>query len=103
MGQHPLDADLDRQAAAELEAARLKSQGEQDAADIRQLMDTPFGQRFVARLLSETAVHRTSFAPSGQVMAMNEGRKMVGYWLVGELTEHAPDDYFNLLRNYARS
>jgi hypothetical protein len=36
------------------------------------------------------------------MMALNEGRKMIGYWLVGELTTHAPDPYFNLLRSYAR-
>ena len=103
MAKHPLDEALDREEAAELQAQRQKLKDAQDAEDVRWLMDKVQGQRFIARLLEETAVHRTSFAPSGQVMAMNEGRKMVGYWLVGELTEHVPEHYFNLLRNYARS
>lgn len=94
------DADSRERQNAKDEARR-RLQQEQDAADIRWLMSHPQGHRFIARLLEETAVHRTAFHTSGQVMAMNEGRKMIGYWLVGELTEHAPDAYFDLLRNYA--
>jgi hypothetical protein len=103
MAFNPVDDadDLEVQAAQANEQKRLKA--EQDAADIRWLMSQPQGLRFITRVLEETAVHRTSFHNSGQVMALNEGRKMVGYWLVGELTEHAPEPYFNLLRSYARS
>lgn len=42
----------------------------------------------------------TSFHNSGSVMALNEGRKQLGYFLTGELLDITPDAYLKLLKEY---
>ena len=59
------------------------------------------GRRFVTRLLTETGLFRTSFNTSGSTMALNEGRKQIGYFLQAELVEIAPDAYLKLLKEFS--
>ena len=49
---------------------------------------------------SITGLRRTSFNTSGSVMALQEGRKQLGYFLEGELLEIAPDGYLKLLQEF---
>lgn len=79
-------------------AAKLKRQTQID--DIKWLMAHPSGRRFVSRLLEEAGTFRTSFHNSGSMMALNEGRKQLGYFLTGELLEIVPDGYLKLLKEY---
>lgn len=103
MSYHPVDEAESREQSEQAQREQAKHQSQQQAEDIKWLMATAQGQRFLTRLLEETAVFRTAFHTSGQVMALNEGRKQIGYWLIGELTAHTPDAFTNLLRSYARS
>lgn len=79
--------------------AKLKRQ--QQVEDIKWLMAHPSGRRLVARLLEQTGLFRTSFHTSGSVMALNEGRKQIGYWAQGELVEIVPDAYLKLLKEFS--
>lgn len=69
--------------------------------DFKWLMAHAQGRRFVARLLEESGVHRTSFNHSGSVMAFNEGKRHVGLFLMAEILEHTPKDYTRLLKEFA--
>lgn len=93
--------DLPGQEADEAKAAELQRfRRQQQIDDIKWLMGHPQGRRFATRLLEETGLRRTSFNTSGSVMAMNEGRKQLGYFLEGELLEIAPEGYLKLLMEY---
>lgn len=93
--------DLEGQAADDASTAEeAKARRLQWVEDIKWLMAHAAGRRIVSRLLDETAVMRTSFHNSGSVMALNEGRKQLGYFLTGELLDIAPDAYLKLLKEY---
>jgi hypothetical protein len=82
------------------EQGRAQARRQQQVDDIKWLVAHAAGRRIVSRLLEESGVHRTSFHNSGSVMAFNEGRKHLGYFLTGELLEIAPDSYLKLLKEY---
>ena len=95
----PLDTQAqDAEAQSDQDAARLKRH--QQVEDIKWLMAHAAGRRVVSRLLEESGVFRTSFHNSGSVMAHNEGRKHIGYFLTGELLEITPDGYLKLLKEF---
>jgi hypothetical protein len=88
----------DEEAANSVEIQKVKRQ--QQVEDIKWLMGHPQGRRIVTRLFEEAGLRRTSFHTSGSVMALNEGRKQLGYFLEAELLEVAPEGYFKLLQEY---
>jgi hypothetical protein len=96
--------DLPGQEADEAEQAeKAKVLRQQQVDDIKWLMGHTPGRRFVTRLLEETGLRRTSFHTSGSLMALNEGRKQLGYFLEGELLEITPEGYLKLLMEYQRN
>lgn len=97
----PLDTAQDDARTAE-ETKQAERRRKQQIEDIKWLMAHAQGRRFICRLLEETGVHRTSFHVSGSTAAHNEGRKHVGYVLIGELMEFTPELYVRLLKEYQR-
>lgn len=95
----PTDLDAQELDARTSESREL-AQREQEKADIKWLMSHASGRRFVARLLGETGVFRTSFHTSGATMAFNEGRKHLGYFITGELLDVTPDAYLKMLKEF---
>lgn len=93
-------AGLDAEQTRERDEAKAKRL--QEEADLKWLMSHASGRRFAARLLEQTALLRTSFHTSGSLMALNEGRKQLGYWLQGELLEVDPQGYIRLLKEYMK-
>lgn len=91
--------DSEAQAAQAAKAEKLKRQ--QEIEDIKWLLAHASGRRFVTRLLSQTGLFATSFHSSGSVMALNEGRKQIGYWMQNELMEIAPDAYIKMLKEFS--
>lgn len=83
------------------EQSEAKLKRHQQVEDIKWLMAHAPGRRFVTRLLEQTGLFRTSFHTSGSVMALNEGRKQIGYWAQGELVEIVPDAYLKLLKEFS--
>jgi hypothetical protein len=68
----------------------------QDAEDLRELLRYPFGRRFLWRMLGKCAVWKTSFHPSGQQFAANEGRRSVGVELMTNIIEADPQSWIDL-------
>ena len=91
----PVDEREESQAKA---AAALKRK--QQVEDFKWLVAHAQGRRIVSRLLEEAGVHRTSFNHSGSVMALNEGKRHVGLYLLAEILEIAPESYVRLLKEY---
>lgn len=91
------DPEVEAAQAAETDRAKRK----QEVEDIKWLMAHAQGRRFVARLLAETGLFRTSFHTSGSVMALNEGRKQIGYFVQGELMDIDPNAYMKMLKEFS--
>ena len=87
--------------APEEESEEAKARRRQQEEDLKWLMAHAAGRRIASRILEITGVHRTTFNPSGSVMAFNEGRRNVGLWLEANLIAVTPDGYFKLLKEYA--
>lgn len=86
--------------ASEEESEEDKRRRLQQEDDLKWLMAHAAGRRIAGRILEITGVRRTTFNPSGSVMAFNEGRRNVGLWFEGNLLSVAPESYFKLIREY---
>lgn len=93
----PLDlVAQERAATAKVEEERL--QRERDANDLRFVMSSKQGRRFVYRLLSGMGLYRLSFnADNSQLTAFNEGARNQGIALLTEIMETCPDRYTEML------
>lgn len=73
-------------------AERLRAVREQRCrADLRAVLDTAEGRRFVWRVLERGAAFRASYDPDNPLrMAFAEGRRSIGLWLLAELQAAEP-------------
>jgi hypothetical protein len=88
------DIDSEQQEAADKAAEARRVEIE----DLRGILNSKTGRRFVWRLLERAGVYRTSFNNSGSITAFNEGRRDVGLFLLNEIHEVAPDAYLTMLK-----
>lgn len=92
----PLDTSAqERTAANAAEEERLAKELEQN--DLRWVMSTKQGRRFMHRLLSGAGVFQLSFNTNALTMAFNEGGRNIGLNLVGQVNEACPDRYTEML------
>jgi hypothetical protein len=84
--------------AAAGERANLREQMARDQAlaDLRSVMDTPAGRRFMWGLLGECGLYRASFNNSGSITAFNEGQRDIGLRLVARITQDCPAQYLTM-------
>jgi hypothetical protein len=62
-----------------------------ELADIRAIMDTEHGRRFMTRLLGWSRLFQLSFTKEREVTDFNEGMRNIGLRLFAELDEACPD------------
>jgi hypothetical protein len=93
----PLDPIAqERNSARVAEEERL--QREREANDLRYVMNSKPGRRFVYRLLSGAGLYRLSFnADSDRVTAFNEGARNRGLELLSEIMAACPERYTEML------
>lgn len=88
-----------RAATTKSEAARVSEidrlQVEQATNDLRAVMGTPEGRRFVWGLLGECGLYRSSYHPSA-LIHFNEGQRSIGLALLARLNDHCPDQYLTM-------
>lgn len=80
----------------QLEALKRKREVE----DLKWLVAHAQGRRIAWRLLEEAGVYRTSFNTNSMTMALNEGKRHLGLFLLAELTEAAPDAYLKMMQEH---
>lgn len=81
---HPEAADRRKDAAA---------RDASDKEDVQWVMGNARGRRFLARLLADAGVFRSSMADAAERIAFNEGQRNAGLRLLSILTSAAPDEY----------
>jgi hypothetical protein len=94
LSQYDPDAEQARRQRA---AADQANKASTLVDDLRWVMSSPRGRRFVAWLLEFSGVRRPSFHNSGSVTAFNEGQRNVGQAVLGQVEEHCFDNYLKLL------
>lgn len=94
MSNEPPEFNLDGASPDEVaQTKRNKEALRQRKEDLRDVMSTKAGRRFVWGLLGQCRVMGASFHTDIAVMAFNEGMRAIGLPLVGELMEHLPESY----------
>lgn len=75
----------------------------QEVEDLREVMSTPAGRRFVHRVLGLCGTFRLSFAgEQTHATAFNEGKRSVGNQLFAEVEAVSPNQFLNMLREAQR-
>lgn len=71
----------------------IKNQREQELNDLRSLLSTDYGKRFLSRLVERAGVFQPTYAsgtnPSD--FAFMEGRREMGLFIIGEITQANTD------------
>lgn len=68
------------------------------AADLKAVLESAEGRRFLRRLLAECGCGHSSFQGDGAlVMAFREGRRSIGLWLQQQMADDFPERYLQLL------
>jgi hypothetical protein len=89
--------DSDENASREaLEQAQANAQ-RTFIEDVKWVMSSPRGRRFVWWLLSLTGTRRSSFNNSGSVTAFNEGQRNVGLAVEAQVIENCHPNYLTML------
>lgn len=74
----------------------------QDIADLKSVLATDAGQRFVWRYLEECGIHRTSYSENSHQTYFMEGRRDVGLRLLADVTEADPLKYVEMMMRKAK-
>jgi hypothetical protein len=80
---------------AELKERDLRRQ---ELEDMRFILSTPQGRRFIWRYLTRCGVFALSYSHSGSETAFNEGQRNIGLKLMAELSEADASAYVTILK-----
>ena len=73
---------------------------DREIVDLRSVLKSSEGRRFVWKMLSECGVFRASFSLNAMQTAFAEGRRDIGIMLVKELDEADPGAYAQMQREH---
>lgn len=76
---------------------RGKDREKQEAADLKAVLETAQGRRFVRGLLADCGEHRTSFHTNALQMGFNEGMRNIGLKLKARIIRACPEYLLEVL------
>lgn len=88
----------DRQERKEEFRQEAENKRLQDIEDIRKVMSTEEGRRFVNKLLYRAGIFRCSFTGQSNQTIFNEGGRNQGLMLMNDVTTNAPGSYQLMLK-----
>ena len=78
-----------------------KNERSKELEDLKDVLKSPGGRRFIHRLITYTRPFSESYVVGMfDATANNEGRRMVGNWIMAEILDADPDRYFQMCREY---
>ncbi len=77
---------------------RDKLAQEAEEADIRRLMTSKWGRRFLWRLMDQAGVFRLSYSPDAMAMAFAEGSRNSGLRILNLIHTLCPEHYNAMLK-----
>lgn len=60
---------------------------QKDINDVRAILKTPEGRRYLRKLLGKCGIFRSSFTPNSNLTAFNEGKRDIGLEVLIEINE----------------
>jgi len=87
-------ADKEQVKAAESKELRKR---EQELKDLSDVLQTPYGRRFVWRYLEKCGVYRSSYTGNSETF-FREGERNIGLQLVTDIMDANPEMYLKLVR-----
>lgn len=80
---------------------REKSIRERELEDVRAILASPQGRRFMWRYLAICGVFRSSWTPSAEIH-FNEGRRDIGLHLLADVNDADPEAYVRMMQEAKR-
>lgn len=77
--------------------AKISKERQQELDDVRNLMSTVSGSRFILRLINITGPYRSTFDQNQATMSFLEGNRNFGCRIVADLLEACPEQYVRLI------
>lgn len=93
--RNPLDTRATERENQEAELEERMAR-EREVADLRNLMSTPSGRRFMWRLLDKAGIFKSSMTGNSQTFFL-EGQRNIGLFLMAQVNEHCLDEYVLML------
>lgn len=90
----PNASDPEQVKAGKRKAKRIS---ERAIADLKQVMDTPHGRRFIWGLLEYTGIYRCSFTGNSTTF-FNEGQRNVGLKYLNDVMTHCAEQYLQAMK-----
>lgn len=94
------DKDKNFNASDEAQVSQRKRKDERirdiELADVKHLMSSREGRRFIWRMLDRTGVYRTSFTGNSTTF-FNEGMRNIGLLLMADINEACADMYVQMM------
>ena len=84
----------------ETQEERAKRKRERELSDIRFLLKSPEGRRFIWKLFDEAGNTRMSYTGESQGTAFNEGRRSIGLKILNDLLEAKPEAFMQMQQEY---
>lgn len=80
-----------------------KRKRDRELNDIKVMLATPEGRRFIWRVLSEGKIFVDGYIPDdkGYGTTYNTGRRSVGLWALAEVMEAKPEAFMQMQREHA--
>lgn len=74
---------------------------DKEVEDVKLIMSSREGRRFVWRLLEMCGVYRSSFTGNSETF-FREGQRNIGLMLLADVHEHCPDGFLTMLKEQKR-
>lgn len=74
---------------------KVKLGRERELEDLRSILSTEYGRRFIWKTLSRCGVFKISFTGSSQTF-FNEGERSIGLYLLNEVMDADPESYVKM-------
>lgn len=99
----PLVGNAGDEAQVERAGKKVKQREDIDVADMKFIMGTPQGRRFMWRYLELCGVYTSSFqGESTHETAFKEGTRLVGLTLLNDVNLAGPQAYFQMIEESKR-
>lgn len=76
---------------------KTESRQDRELNDVREVMNTVRGRRFMWKYLAFCGIYKTSYAGEHEIF-YNEGMRNVGLKLLADVNEASPEAYLQMLR-----
>lgn len=90
MDEKPFDAGDEKQ--VKKRKTKIQIRKEQDKEDLRSILSSASGRRFMWKLLEECGVYKISFTGNSHTF-FNEGKRQIGLRLIEDIFDAAPNAY----------